>query len=816
MRHHNVQNIASQDLFEISIANNPSGKKMKSHVRRVGLTSSLSNYPEQKRPGEYYLLKLSQSSVNLPSKNARRPLSNSSLVSDHSKDSDDVLLVGLSHFDCPDSRLSSMTNHSVYSNKPNAPSPTQSVLNSSALESTSGLDCMNSSISTLTIQSETPMPGLSADQFRPKLKGSSTSSILDTKTKAPPLMRNRTVSSSFLLGRTKSKFFSTKETKERQQLRKKLYDDNEDDDDILSNDLDLVFNVPVIQNQGEIHRYRKNSSSSILSRHDLALDDDKYGSLNPPISMKPFPLPGKLNTGINPDSTLASMPEDSTLDTNTLFAVSDTSISFSKDDDSEISESISQFYSQRSLSYAKFVKISREKEMIYKLPSYVRSQSSIDDLTLISPEKLEVVDQSRPINLPPKSADDKVRHTKELHVALAGYESTLKSQNDSRRQLAELYITNQQMWMKLMSSSGTKKDLVKKLNHDKEKYRKLNWKAPIDEKYRYDYFMKVLTHNLGEEYPSKIRDKIRYLEAKFQSLSEKMRAIKDAEFEKVVDLVLRRPIYLNFFVELAEFEDNEFDVEKFKRNFKHMLYIKSLSDEGLKPHHEIFVIPMFLVLFQQFASFTDICVLSEMFDRCIFTSGFFNELNENLSCWKNLSLMSALSARYRILKKFNDLKEFENLNSNHFFEIILQFNDRLPLSMSAPSTPCIPQGTRTSVQSAKQSLNIDDDVPESPQSFDVADTLLTSVCSRSSSLSLIGTFLQLLVTYSLSSRNKKRNFLNLFQSFLLTVFQFYHINWNTSSELVKGNKSIKLNKCSDQLTNLESFVDKWNDVFKKM
>lgn len=806
MRHPNVLHIANQDLFEISIGDNSSAKKMKSHVRRVGLASSLGNFPDQKRPGEYYLLKLSQSSVNLTAKSARRPLSGSSLVSDNSKDSDDVLLVVLSHFDCPDSRLSSMTNYSTYSNKLVTSSPKAFVLGSA-----SDLDCVNSSISTLTLQPESS--DVSAGLFRPQLKGASTTNILDMKPKAPLLARNRTVSSSFLLGRTKSKFFTSKETKERQQLRKKLYDDNEDDDEILTNDLDLVFNVPVILNQGEIHRYRKNSSSSSLSRHDLTLDDDKYGSLNPPVSMRPFPLPGKLNNTINPDSTLPSMPEDSTLDTNNLSAISDSSVSFAQDEDTEISNNISHFYNQRSLSYTKFIKVSREQQMVYKLPSYVRSQTSIEDLTLMSPEKLEVVDQSRPINLPPKSTDDKIRHNKELHVALAGYESTLKSQNDARRQLAELFMANLQLWEELLAASGTKKDLIKQLNRDKEKYRKLNWETTIDQLHRYEYFMKILTHNLGEEYPSRARDKLRYLEAKFQSLSEKMRATKDAEFEKVTNLVLKRPLYFNFLIELAEMENNDFDVDDFKRNFKHMLYIKSLSDGGLKPHHEIFVIPMFLILFQLSESVTDICILIEMFDACIFTPEFFNDLNESLSSWKKLSLMSSLSARYKILKKFKDLKEFENLSSNHFFEIILQFNDRLPLSLSAPSTPCIPQGARLPLSSAKQSL---DDSCESPQSVDVVDPTVTSVISKSSSLGLMGIFLQLLVTYSLSPRGKKRNFLNLFQSFLLTIFQFYHINWNTSSELVKGNKSIKLNKCSDQLTNLESFVDKWKDVFKKM
>lgn len=827
MRHHSSQlNLPDQNLFEISIGSKSSAKKKYPHVRRVGLMSSLGALSEPKRPGEYYLQKLSQSSVNLTSKQTKRPGSGISVASDNSKDSDDMSLLGSSQFDCPDSRLSSMTNNSLYSSKVGVSSPKQLSVDSSAVDVTSDLDPMCSSISTITLKSDMQTPKsqlhdaatMGDRKFAPKLRTASTSSVLEQKAQAkplPPLMRTRTASSSFLLGRSKSKYFSSKESKGRQQLRKKVYDDNDNDDEILTNDLDLVFNVPVIKNQAEIYRYHKSSSTSVLSHHDLTLDNDKYGTLNTPVSMKPSPLPGKLNTSFHIDTGLPSMPEDSTLDTPNQLYVADMP-TYNNDDDSEISQNISLFYTQRSLSYSKLVKLTREQQMIYKLPSYVRSQSSIEDISLMSPEKLEVVDQSRPINLPPKNADDKLKHSKEFHLFLAGYESATKSQNDARRKIAERYINNQQAWSRLLSSTDDKKEFSKQLSLGKEKWRRLNWETLVPEKQRFAYFMRILTLNLGNDYPAKVEEKLKIIETKFQSLSDKMRATKDAEFGKVIDQVLKRPVYVNFLNEVAGLETTDFDVNQFEKNFKHLLYIKSLSDGGLKTYHEIFVIPMFLILFQQYETFTSICVMIEMFDKCIFTPEFFGELNTSLSTWKNLSLMSSSSTPYRILKKFTDLKEFENLSSFHFFEIIVQLNDRLPLSLSAPSTPCIAQGSYTPLASAKQSLDGADVSPERTKSFDSIDAILTSVYSRSSSLSLIGIYLQLLVTYSSSPRSKKRNFLKIFQSFLLTIFQFYHINWNSSSELVKGNKSIKLNKSSDQLTNLESFLDKWKEIFKKM
>lgn len=837
MQHSNASLNSLKDnnnLYEITIgtdAHKHTKKKFTTTPRRVGLMSSLATLNESKRPGEYYILKFSQSSLSLGKQatNSRRPPSGASLTSDASKDSDDVSLVESSQFDCPDSRLSSMTSNSLYSNRisqtPTAHNlvevkPAEVQEDYSELED---LDQMSSSISTITLRNES---GLSKKASASDLtdsvpragpfkhRAASTSNVMTQKessNSAPNLHRTASLSSSFMMTRTKTRYFNAKESKERKQLRKKLYEDFEGDDDILSNDLDLVFNVPVIKNHAEIYMSRKNSSSSLLSRKDIVnADDNKFYN-----GMKPCPLPGMLPSSIA-DSTFDELHE---VDESVVSTADDSEeVSFSANNDSEITQNISDFYSQRSVSFSKLVKMSREQHMIYKLPTYIKSQTSIEDISLISPEKLEVVDQSRPINLPPKSATDKVKHSKEFHRVLTNYELNTKSHSETRKRLGDSFIANQQNWFKLMITVNDDKDFSRKLAFEKSNLRKLNWDSLIAEKFRFDYFSKVLTTNLGKEFPDKVMQSFHKLGAKYNSLSDQMKATKDSEFDTSIARVLRRPLYLTYLEEVSQ-TSSEFDVPLFKKNYRYLLYIKSLSDGGLKKHHEIFLIPMFLILFQSHETLPNIYQLMEMFDNDIFSLDFFLDLNKSLSRWQNLSLLSSSSAAYKVLSKFDSLDEFQYLGSINFFEMLLQLNDSLPLSLSAPSTPIVAQGAFGPMTTAKSSSEFDgsrDGASVTNSLESLPELNMTSTFSKSSSMGLIGIFLQLLVIYSNSPKSKKLNFLKLYQGFLLTIFQYYHINWNSYSDLVKFNKSIKLNNTSDQLYNLESFLEKWREVFKRM
>lgn len=893
MYHRNVSSHSLNDnnLYEISIGSGAQNQLKKSRsgpVKRVGLVSSLMSLPslaEQKRPGEYYILKISLSSSSLnnvpmlktPRKSSLNPIpavadqlrsysvpDNGSLNSNASTHSDDASLDGSSQFDCPATRLSSMTSNSLCSNRGSHGSQqtTDSKGCNEAIDS--GEDCsdeasdemgqLNSSISTITLRSEArsasfssssptlpnrknPKRGSTSDLVsghpgdRPgaqKLRAASTSSLFPAKSNVsqkPALHRTGTLQSNYMLNRTKTRYYNPKETKERKQLRKKLYDDNDGDDEILPNDLDLVFNVPVIRNHAEIYMSRRGSSSSSLSRNDLVkADDNKLNSFNAVANMKPCPLPGKLNhSTLSVDTSLQTMDEREEIGPKNISHDQsddyDAENSFSFGNDSEISQNISDFYNQRSLSYSKLVKESRELQMVYKLPNYIRSQSSVDDLSLFSPEKLDAVDQSRPIHLPPKSLNEKLKHSREFHRFLSNYEQNTKHQNESRKRLCESFIFNQQTWFKLMVTVGEPKEFSRKLTNDRTNLRKLNWESLISDKFRFDYFTKVLSLNVGQDGLKKIEETYLASETRYAQLSDKMIANKDVLFDRIINDVIQRPLFSTFVVEAAATEST-FDMSQFKGNFKHLLYVKSLSESGLKKHHESFLIPVFLILFQSTESVANIFTLLELFDRCIFTDDVVADINKYLSRFSKLSLMSSSGMPYKILSKFESLEEFEYLNFASFFDIMIQLNDKLPLSLSAPSTPVVQQGAFGPLSSAKQSAEFSENERGSNSGSSSVESFsklnMRSSFSLSSSMSLVGMFLQLLVIYSNSPKSKNKNILKMFQGFLLTIFKYYHINWNSYAELVRSNKSIKLNNSSDQTCNLESFVEKWRDIFNKM
>ena len=60
-----------------------------------------------------------------------------------------------------------------------------------------------------------------------------------------------------------------------------------------------------------------------------------------------------------------------------------------------------------------------------------------------------------------------------------------------------------------------------------------------------------------------------------------------------------------------------------------------------------------------------------------------------------------------------------------------------------------------------------------------------------------------------------KNNIKILETFIMIIFNYYHLNWNNLLQLIKENKSIKLNYTVDQLINLNSFVDKWKYVLKE-
>ncbi|KAK6461890.1 hypothetical protein DFJ63DRAFT_314520 [Scheffersomyces coipomensis] len=751
-----------------------------------------------------------------------------------------------------------------------------------------------------------------------------------SKQQQQPILRSNSTSSasSLMLNRSKTRYISSKEIKERQILRKKKYDDNDNDEEILSTDLDhLVFNVPVIKNQAEL--YMKNSkinslthhhssahhaqthpqagpisnSSSLnsttssptlsrsnsvlskagkengLSRNDLVTDVDKYNTIVASTNIKPMPLPGRLGsqTDITRISPTASRRGSSSsangsvvniighhgnLTQNSIieevdddYEHEDTTINSSfnyTNEDIEITQNISQYYNQRSASFSKLIKLSREQSVMYKLPNFIKSQSSMEDLHLISTEKLNLIDQTRPINLPPKSTNDKSKHNKEFKKVLNNYELNTKSLNDARFRTSKIYVQNQQEWLRLHVSlfnhdenndegviitefETGKEEFNKKFNQEKNAIRKLNWDSNIPKALRFKFFMKILSNNNNsQDSIHTINNSFKVFDEKYKILSDSIKVSKDFEFNKIIDMILERPLFKSIITHHLHDQ-----LSTFKSNFKYLLYIKSLSEFGLSKHDEIFLIPTFLILFQSTQTLQEIYCLLELFNQQIFTREFLSELNNSLSNWINVDNFSSSNYLGKFLHNFknnDDIKEFENLNSTSFFYILTQLNDQLPLSLSAPSTPILSQsnqfsftfnspGSNLNLANHHESSSSSSISPHASKDKDVnvitTTTSTTTIINpddndiNSSVLQALIKLLQTLIIYSNSLKSKDKNNLKAIQTFLMIIFQYYHIGWNNYQDLIKLNKSIKFNKSADQIINLDSFVDKWKDIFKK-
>ena len=765
---------------------------------RVGLTASQSASTDCRTPN--YFVPHAESRSRTP----RKPMSDhSETFSEPSKDSDDDDLVVLTPFDVVESRLSSGTATSVYSSKGSDLNTKPPYLLERKLVSSSA------SISSTAIAQQrpcsSPLPDLSevpaVTSRRPGL-GKSGLSASVSHSEGPAAL--------FTLSRTKTRYYNPKEKKERQQLRKKLYEEN-NDDDILFTELNL-FNVPVIKKHHEIFTEKQSSKSSIFSRDDIAkVDDSKYNAFKHPI--KPCPLHGLLSqsrvtrTGSDRRDSSESVTDD------TSFSNLHMSSVLSIDTDEEVSRIISEFYELRSESYLKLVRASRESH-IYNLPNYIRSQSSIEDISLVSPEKLDVIDQSRPINLPPKSTDDISRHMKEIKSVLKGFEASTKSQSLNRQRNNESLVSVQQAWNKVLQAADSK-ELAHVLNSKKEILRSIVWLSHINDSLTFAFFYRTLLLGLGEEWVAQYSSEFAAVEQTHQALSERIKATKKVEFDAIIAHVITRPLIRNFFYEVKSCAETDFSYSRFVEDFRHLLYLKSLSQGGLRKHHQTFLIPAFLILFRV-DSVRDVYLMIEMFDAEILLEKVFVDLAKRLSLWTNLLSMSESSVVYKTLCQFSTLEEFESLHSSSIFELILQLNDRLPLSRCAPSKPIVSTGSYLAQKWGESQNDVSSNASTTSHSSEsLVSSIIPFSVPISSSYQLLLTLLQLLVIYSRSWK-RDQNYVKLMESFLLTIYDSYHIGWNNSEELIKRNQSIRLNHSNDQWANLESFTTKWKYTFKKM
>lgn len=764
--------IDDNNYYEISLLNtNP-----KPTIKRI---SSLSNL-NFSGPGNYYVKKLSQSQLNLS--NDCRQNFNNNKPEEYIK-----------------SEENSQINHGI--NKSFKLKSFSKALEKRRFSDQNSLYSFNSdessNLSTFEPPAETTVLSLT-DESSPR------STIIEKE--KPNILSLSTISSNDHLNsipkliRTKTKYLSSSETKSRKLLRKQNYDDNDSDDTIYDNDIPLVFNVPVIKDYGAL--YSRSSDSKIL-RNDL-LTDSKYPKPNPTprkLSATDDYMYNNLDSGsVNSDVNLNSTPNSNTEPNLVSNSNSNSNHNlYNIAEDAEITRNIQNFYKNRSVSQHKLLKSNRENH-VYKLPQYIKSQSSIEDLQFFSPEKLNYLDQSRPINLPPKLATDKSKHTKQFHQTLNQYETNCKLLSDSRSKLSESFASSQQQWYTIYENLFNSENCNTQKQYDKHRMtiRKLSWHSNIPFKIRYLFLSKLLSINNASNIDS-INEQFIKANKKFVHLTDTIKSNKDQEFNKIIDFVISRPLFR------CILEEAQLDLATLKSNFRFLLYIKSLTESGLQKQDENLLIPLCLILFGESQTLHEIFSIIELINIQIFNREFLNSLNSDFNRWSDSRNLP--HSYLKDLSKFNSLQEFENLNSNKFLDVILQLDDKLPLSLSAPSTPISGSMGKffspdTSMTNLSQISSLE--IQDSDESKEI----------DSSALHLMIRLLQTMIIYSCSPKTKLKNNLKTIQTFSLTIFQYYHFNWNSCDELVRENKSIKLNYSADKAANLDSFVDKWKQHFK--
>ncbi|CAN3361457.1 hypothetical protein DICA3_D19196 [Diutina catenulata] len=582
-----------------------------------------------------------------------------------------------------------------------------------------------------------------------------------------PALRHTSTSSSSSSGpptltRTKTRYVSMRESKERKEARKKKYDEDDGDDVILEDH--QLFNVPMLRNFGDLY---KNAHDFV----DTITSDNKY-----PAPMRPCPLPGKLDSGeSSPNSSMMSM---SSFTGTPLHNIEEDSDVFF-DDDTTIVRNISQFYTERSLSSSKLVKSQRDTHAMYKLPQYVRSQSSVEELHTISPEKLELLDQSRPINLPPKSSGERSKHQRQFNRVLTTFEGSAAKSHDWRLG----YQQSQQQWQKLVATMAGP-DFHRKFDANKNELRKLSWDSNTPPSMRYSFWSRVLA---SDELSHQVSADYRQAAAALATMEPSARAQRDAEYDIMVEMALQRPLWRSICRERAPPAD-------FKSNYRHMLHLVALSESGLAKRDEIWTIPLLLVLFQQHHSIEEIYTLLGLVNAQVFTRDLVTLLNRDLGQWSDAQTLP--HSYTKSLASFADLSEFDGFNATHYFEVLCQINDSLPLPSSAPSTPVV----------GGAPFNFSAEHLAHPESGDDID---------SASLQLMVKLMQNLIVYAHSPKTRTKNNLKVVQTFMVVLVSYYHINWNSYTDLVRQNRSIKLNNTSDKTQVLESFAEKWRQLFKK-
>lgn len=358
--------------------------------------------------------------------------------------------------------------------------------------------------------------------------------------KSAPSLPQETVltpSQRYRLRREQSKVALQKSIKQREQY----YDEQENSFESLANesvvDDALIWNIPVASH----------STNSFL------------------MSMKPSPKKSKQKPPKFSRSTslhsMASASSSSCLDfrempTSPLPGVHKTSdLQFYQ----QTSENLSTIYqhSSNQLSRNKLLERTTSTEF---LPFQFKSASDegMEDLKLVSEDKVQLCSPSRPTWLPPKPTEERKSHEREINKTISMASIDLLDRSKEREEREIRNETNRQKLFLLLDRGITRQSSL----HD---LKKITWETALTPETRYEIYDAILQSDIrfiSENFIEPLRNTTTVLDKMEFPRS------KQSEIEKLIN-------------KIPSIEENELS-----RELTHLLKLKSISSQGLLPGDE--------------------------------------------------------------------------------------------------------------------------------------------------------------------------------------------------------------------------------------
>lgn len=355
----------------------------------------------------------------------------------------------------------------------------------------------------------------------------STSAILPNKTRLTPSQRYR-------LRKAQN------ESALRKSIRKKekFYDEQEKGSE-LQNDFEglSIWNIPMASTSTSTFL---NSSSLNLSKTETHRPYDKrssHHSAHEISVLSSFDMPTSPIPGVNRTSDSQYMQQTS----RNLTSVY-------KQSSSRLSESR---LSERTAS-ADFLPIEFK----------TASDLGLEDLKLVSEDKLGITSHSRPSWLPPKDPDERKLHDRQISKSTSMASIEQLDRNKERDERLIKNETNKQKYVLLLDRDITRNSSLQDL-------KKLIWETPLTSETRYQAYDELLQSNtrlVSEKFVEPFEDLLKLLDGmSFPSN-------KEAEIEELIKIGIRRKIA---------------GKEQISKDLPLMLKLKSISRQGLIPGDEL-------------------------------------------------------------------------------------------------------------------------------------------------------------------------------------------------------------------------------------